>query len=274
MIPVALSIAGSDSGGGAGIQADLRVFSRLGVFGTTVVSALTAQNLEGVTAVHAPPASFVAAELEAVLAGFPVAAAKTGMLWSREIIERVAALLAPRRLALVVDPVMVATSGARLLEAEAVAAYRRTLLPLATLVTPNLDEAAVLLGRELAGAPPDELARALEDRLGCPVLLKGGHLAGDPVDTLCARGTLTRWAHRRLLGVNSHGSGCLLSAAITALLAAGRDLLAACDGAIGFTASALATPHALASGARLAGIELARADAQLCAREEGARFRK
>jgi hydroxymethylpyrimidine/phosphomethylpyrimidine kinase len=260
MIPVALTIAGSDSGGGAGIQADLRVFSRLGVFGTTVVSALTAQNLEGVTAVHASPASFVAAQLEAVLAGFPVAAAKTGMLWSRAIIERVAAVLAPRRIPLVVDPVMVATSGARLLEEEAVLAYRRSLFPLAALATPNLDEAAVLLGREVEGAPLDELARALEDRLGCPVLLKGGHLAGDPVDTLCARGVLSRWSHRRVDRVNSHGSGCLLSAAIAAWLAAGRDLRAACDGALRFTASALASPHALASGARLAGIERARVD--------------
>ncbi len=271
MIPVALSIAGSDSGGGAGVQADLRVFARLGVFGTTVVSALTAQNLAGVAAVHAPPAGFVAAQLAAVLEGFPVAAAKTGMLWSAAIVERVAALLAPRGIPIVVDPVMVATSGAHLLEADAVAAYRRSLFPLAALATPNLDEAAALLERELAGAATDDLARALEDRLGCPVLLKGGHLVGDPVDTLSVRGELARWSHPRLEGVNTHGSGCLLSAAIAALLASGHGLSEACALALRFTHGALASPHELASGARLAGIELARADPQLAAGREARR---
>ena len=208
--PVILSIAGSDSGGGAGIQADLRVFSRLGTFGTTALTAITAQNLGGVTDVAAVPASNVAAQIEAVLSGFPVRAVKTGMLWSAEIVRIVAAAGASGRVPYwVVDPVMVASSGARLLREDAVAAYRELLAPHATVVTPNLDEAAVLLEIEHIG-PEDmaEAARALTARLRCPVLLKGGHLEGDPVDVLVAGGELTSWKHPRLAGVNTHGTGC------------------------------------------------------------------
>jgi hydroxymethylpyrimidine kinase/phosphomethylpyrimidine kinase len=256
---VALSIAGSDSGGGAGIQADLRTFSRLGVFGTTAITAVTAQNLAGVRAVTGLPPDAVEAQVEAVLAGFAVGAAKTGMLWSAGIIERVAATLAGRAIPIVVDPVMVATSGARLLQEDAIRAYREALIPRCSLLTPNLDEAAVLL--DVARVDPqrlDETAAALGQQLGCAVLLKGGHLAGDPTDVLWHQGRWTRWRHARLHDVNTHGSGCMLSAAIAAWLARGADLVTACERGLGFVHHALAEPLELAGDVRLAGIEHAR----------------
>ena len=186
--PVALTVAGSDSGGGAGIQADLRTFACLGVFGTSAITAVTAQNLAGVRDVVAIPPASVRAEIEAVVEGFPLRAVKTGMLWSAAIVEEVAALVAAGALpAPVVDPVMVATSGARLLEADAVAAYESLLFPRARVITPNLDEAALLLGDVIAADGLEAAARALADRYACPVLLKGGHAEGDPVDVLCLR---------------------------------------------------------------------------------------
>lgn len=258
---VALSIAGSDSGGGAGIQADLRTFSRLGVFGTTAITAVTAQNLDGVRAVAGVPADVVAAQIAAVLEGFEVGALKTGMLWSAEIIERVAAAVAAGGIAAVVDPVMVATSGARLLQEDAVAAYRDVLAPVCAVLTPNLDEAAVLLERgRIDAAQVDEAARELGERLGCSVLLKGGHLSGDPVDVLWHDGQWTRWGHERVAGVDTHGSGCMLSAAIAAWLARGADLITACERGLGFVHGALAASLALARGVRLAGIEHARGE--------------
>jgi hydroxymethylpyrimidine/phosphomethylpyrimidine kinase len=207
--PVVLSIAGSDSGGGAGIQADLRTLSRLEIFGTTAVTAVTAQNLTGVSEVHGVPVSHVRAQIEAVLTGFAVRAVKTGMLWSAEIVRAVAeARHSDRARYWIVDPVMVATSGARLLHDDAVEAYRRELLPGATLVTPNLDEAAVFLGVErLRRADMAEAARSLALRLGCAVLLKGGHLEGDPLDLLWADGEVTQWTHRRLGPVRAQGPG-------------------------------------------------------------------
>ncbi|MEM9188456.1 MAG: bifunctional hydroxymethylpyrimidine kinase/phosphomethylpyrimidine kinase [Myxococcota bacterium] len=254
MRPVALSIAGSDSGGGAGIQADLRTFSRLDTFGTTVLTALTAQNLDEVRAVEAPSPEFVGVQIDTVCDGFVVKATKTGMLWSAKTI----AVVAERRArlgALVVDPVMVATSGAALVQRDAVEGYREQLLPAATLATPNLEEAALLLTTgPIHAANLDDAARTFEERFGCPVLLKGGHLSGDPVDTLSHRGRLTRWRHPRVDGVRTHGTGCILSAAITAMLAHGRDLETACDIAMGFVRQALRSPHQLANH-RVADLE-------------------
>jgi len=181
---------------------------------------------------------------------------KTGMLWSAAIIEEVAALVAAGALpAPVVDPVMVATSGARLLEPDAVAAYESALFPRARLITPNLDEAALLLGGAIDAGGLEAAARALHDRYRCPVLLKGGHADGDPVDVLCAGGRVRAHRNARVADVNTHGSGCTLSAAIAAHLAHGRDLDAACDAAIGFLQRALRAPVALAGGERLIGIE-------------------
>jgi len=256
---VVMSIAGSDSGGGAGIQADLRVFSRLGTFGTTVITTVTAQNLAGVSDVAAVPIETIAAQLQAVTSGFPVVAAKTGMLWSTPIVELVARARRESKVPFwVVDPVMVATSGARLLNEDAITAYRDVLLPVASLVTPNLDEAAVLLGVErIERAEMDDVARELTRRLGCAVLLKGGHLEGDPTDVLCAEGSVTRWHRPRLEHVNTHGTGCMLSAAVTAFVARGTPVLDACAQALEFVAAALGRPLEIAPGVRLAGIESA-----------------
>lgn len=256
--PVVLSVAGSDTGGGAGIQADLRTFSRLGAFGTTALTALTAQNLAGVSAVHGVPPEFVQAEIDAVLEGFPVAAAKTGMLWSEAIVALVAAVCRARRVPhWVVDPVMVATSGSRLLREEAITAYRAQLLPVATLVTPNLDEAAVLLdtSQPVRRDEMSEAAAELARRFGCAVLLKGGHLDGAPVDLLHAGGHTWAWTHPRVHHVNTHGSGCTLSAAITARLALGDELPAACEHGLAFVHEAMRRPWDIGRGVRLAGLE-------------------
>lgn len=245
--PVALSIAGSDSGGGAGIQADLRVFSRLGCFGTTAITAVTAQNLDGVSAVVGLASEQVRAQTEAVIEGFAPRALKTGMLWSASIVAAVAELVERYDLGqrLVVDPVMVATSGARLLEEEAISAYRQRLLPRARLVTPNLDEAAVLLERStpISAEELDAAAAELVERFGVAVLLKGGHLAGDPIDLLVtADGQRRRWSHPRVEGTHTHGTGCMLSAAIAAGLATDLGLGAACERALAFVHDALAQP--------------------------------
>lgn len=261
MAIVGLTIAGSDSGCGAGIQADLRVFQRLGVFGTTAVTAITAQNLDGVSDVLGLPASLVRAQIDAVLGGFPVAALKTGMLWSREIVELVAGVAGQIAAPVVVDPVMVATSGARLLDEGAVAAYRDALLPRAALATPNLDEAAVLLERRaVAREDMFSVAARLHERFGCPVLLKGGHLEGEPVDVLCHDAGAIAWAHARVEGVNTHGTGCMLSAAIAGYLALGQELESACENALAFVHDALARARPATTTQRLADIESATAD--------------
>ncbi len=224
---VALSIAGSDSGAGAGIQADLLTFAAHGVFGTTAITCLTAQNPGGVTGVHAAPGSIVRQQIEAVCSYFPVRAAKTGMLFNADIISSVCDALEADPIPLVVDPVMVATSGAVLLREDAIAVMTSRLFPLAVLITPNLDEGAVLLGRKPEG--PGELADAaltLAHRFGTHVLLKGGHLRGRRlVDVLAAPdGRVREYGGQRIHGVNTHGSGCTLSSAIAARLALGSDL--------------------------------------------------
>jgi hydroxymethylpyrimidine/phosphomethylpyrimidine kinase len=257
--PVVLSIAGSDSGGGAGVQADLRVFSRLGTFGTTVITAVTAQNLDAVSDVHAVSLGSIRAQIAAVLQGFAVRAVKTGMLWSADVVHAVAETRRAGSVRYwVIDPVMIATSGARLAHNDAVRAYREALAPGATLATPNLDEAAVFL--EVAhidrGQLP-EAALALAQRLGCAVLLKGGHLDGDPVDTLAVNGTTTSWTRPRLANVNTHGTGCMLSAAVAAHLARDFSLHDACTHGLAFVANALVNPWLLEGGQRLAGIESA-----------------
>lgn len=236
---VALSIAGSDSGGGAGIQMDLRVMHRLGVFATTAITAITAQNLDGVSEAVGVAPGLVAAQIDRVVLGFDLAAIKCGMLWSREIIEIVADRLQTIRAPIVIDPVMVATSGARLLQPDAVAAYR-ALWPLASLVTPNLDEAEILLGEAIEKRGVLDAAPRLAERLGCPVLLKGGHLPGAPVDVLADGHDVHAWTHPRVQGANSHGSGCMLSAAIAARLAHGDALEPACEAGLAFAHDAIA----------------------------------
>ncbi len=247
---VALTIAGSDSGGGAGIQADLRTFAAHGVHGTTAVTAITAQNSMGVAAWVALEPAMIVAQMEAVATDMPVAATKTGMLASAAIIGAVADAAARLRIApLVVDPVMIAKSGDRLLDAAAERAYVDRLLPLAALVTPNLHEAAALLGhpvRDVAGMR--EAARELRALGARAVLVKGGGLAGDAVDVFCDGAGLVDLTAPRVDTPNVHGTGCTLSAAICARLALGSDLLDAVRAAKAYLTEALRRSYAVGRG--------------------------
>lgn len=238
----ALTIAGSDSGGGAGIQADLKTFAAHGVHGLSAISALTAQHTRGVTAVHVPPVAFLRAQIDACFDDFRIGAVKLGMLASAEVIHVVAdALEAHRPGWLVVDPVMVATSGARLLEPEALDALRTRLLPLADVLTPNIPEAELLLGHAIVDGQAAEAALAELRAMGPrAVLLKGGHLdEGDSVVDRFADGCATT-AHRGpRLDVDGHGTGCTLASAIAANLCLGRRLPEAVGHAIGYVREAL-----------------------------------
>jgi hydroxymethylpyrimidine/phosphomethylpyrimidine kinase len=227
--PVLLTIAGSDSGGGAGIEADLKTFAALGGYGTAALTAVTAQNPAGVTAIQGIDPATVAEQIRQVARYFPIAAAKTGMLYSAAIVAAVADALAEmeHHLPLVADPVMVATSGAKLLQDDAVAALCARILPLAAVITPNLDEAALLLGRPLARREHLEpAARDLHARFGAAVLVKGGHLQDSAEAADCLfDGHQVHWsAHPFIRGVNTHGTGCTLSAAIAAGLGFGLPL--------------------------------------------------
>lgn len=220
MIPNVLTIAGSDPSGGAGIQADLKTFSALGAYGTSVITALTAQSTVGVTGIAPVPAAFVAEQLETLLADVRIDAVKIGMVGTADAASSIAAVLRRSRPPYVVlDPVMVATSGDRLLPPDAVAVLRADLLPLADLITPNLPEAADLLGEAPAtdeAAMGDQIQRL--GGLAPAVLLKGGHLGGDhSVDLLLSAGTVTRLPAPRVPTRHTHGTGCTLSAAIAAL---------------------------------------------------------
>jgi hydroxymethylpyrimidine/phosphomethylpyrimidine kinase len=227
-IPIALTIAGSDSGGGAGIQADLKTFAALGVHGTSAITSITAQNPRAVTGIQAVTPAMVRKQIEAIFAELPPRAAKTGMLFSAPIIRVVAGFFREHReVPLVVDPVMIATSGARLLAPAAEKALRDELLPLATLITPNLDEAAALTGH--AAREPEDLRRIAEllrDRHGCAVLVKGGHLrdTAEAIDIFRDDETELLLNAPFVRGVSTHGTGCTYSAAITAFLARGLRL--------------------------------------------------
>jgi len=226
LIPKALTIAGSDSGGGAGIQADLKTFSAFRVFGMSVITAVTAQNSLGVQAVESLPAAFVARQLRSVLEDFGTDAAKCGMLSTAPIIDAVADTLAERRIEkLVVDPVMVAKSGDPLLQADARAALADRILPLALVVTPNLPEAEVLAGmRVVEPEDMEEAARRIHAMGPRYVLVKGGHLKGDATDLLWNGRDFTRFSTPRIDSTNTHGTGCAFSAAIAAGLARGQAL--------------------------------------------------
>ncbi len=248
-----LSIAGSDSGGGAGIQADLKTFAALGCFGTTAITALTAQNTTGVRAIHAVPLEILAAQIDAVAEDIGVDAVKVGMLHSVPTIETVAAALDRHRLRQVVlDPVMVATSGAALIDPAAVASLVRLMFPRALLVTPNLDEAALLVGRALlTEADMAAAAQQLLDMGAQAVLLKGGHLAGSTVaDLLQQPGQPPRWLRApRIATPNTHGTGCTLSSAIAAYLALGDVMPQAVQRARDFVRGALAAGALVRTGA-------------------------
>jgi hydroxymethylpyrimidine/phosphomethylpyrimidine kinase len=240
LVPRCLTIAGSDSGGGAGIQADLKAFAAAGCHGTSAIVALTAQNTVGVTGVHEVPAEFVREQLEAVFSDIGVDAAKTGMLFSRRIIETVVDFLAAHAVPLVVDPVMVASSGARLLRDDAVEALVTRLFPLATVITPNLPEAVALAG---AGGSPEELAERLHE-LGAPaVIVTGGH-GRDSVDHLFDGREHLEIPVERFEVSATHGAGCTHSATLAALLARGESLPDAARGAA--AAASAAVRHGLA----------------------------
>lgn len=255
--PVALSIAGSDSSGGAGIQADIRAFSAAGVYGTTALTALTAQNPGEVTAVVGCEPSFVRAQIETVFNALPVGAAKTGMLWSADVIQAVLESFEPHAgIPLVVDTVMIAASGAKLLNDDAIELYRKVLIPKATLITPNIDEANLLLdGSNINANTQVDSAKLLADKFGCSVLLKGGHLEGDPTDILVHHGEVHRWQHTRVHHVNTHGSGCTLSASITAHLAKGSSLTSSVDSALKAVNIALQKPAKVTEDLSLLSIE-------------------
>lgn len=251
MLPIALTIAGSDSGGGAGIQADLKTFHAFGVFGTSAITALTAQNTRGVTAVHAVPTDHVEAQIRAVAEDLRPAAVKTGMLATAPLVETVAQAIREHGLGnYVLDPVMVATSGARLLDRDAESAIVDVLLPLCTLVTPNLDEAALLAGREVRNeADMRAVAETLVANGAGAALIKGGHLEGaEVVDVLFDGESFHEWRRQKIETRHTHGTGCTLSAAIAAGLARGKTLVDAIEDALDYVHRALATAPGLGSG--------------------------
>jgi len=248
---IALTIAGSDSGGGAGIQADLKTFQQFGVFGTSVIVALTAQNTLGVRAVEAVPDSMISAQLTALAEDLPPDALKTGMLAEAGVVRRVARTIRENGWApLVVDPVMVSTSGARLLTAEAEEVIRDDLLPLAALLTPNVDEAAILTGRVVHDVATLERAATTLLRFGPgAVLVKGAHLpTAEVTDVLATAGGIRRFRHPRIETTSTHGTGCTLSAAITAGLALGRPLEDAVAAGLDFVHRAIASAPGLGAG--------------------------
>jgi hydroxymethylpyrimidine/phosphomethylpyrimidine kinase len=252
MTPIAVTLAGSDSGGGAGIQADLKTFSALGVYGASVITALTAQNTKGVTAIHDVPAEFVAAQMDAVFSDLDVSAVKIGMVSQRGVIETVAAGLARwRQSQLVLDPVMIATSGDKLLAPDAVEVLKRVLMPRALVVTPNLPEAAALLDAPIADT--ETAMRAQGERLlalgARAVLIKGGHGGGlESVDLLIEPTAFTRLAADRIATANTHGTGCTLSSAIAAGLAKGLSLAEAVRAAKTYVTDALAAANRIKIG--------------------------
>jgi len=251
MIPRVLTIAGSDSSGGAGIQADVKTFTVLRVYGMTAITALTAQNTRGVTAIFPVPPQFVRQQIDAIAGDVGIDAAKTGMLANRAIIEAVCDAVRHHRIErLVVDPVMVAQSGATLLDPDARATLTRELLPLAALVTPNAPEAAALLGVEVSDlAQMRAAARRLVDAGARAALVKGGHVAGPlAVDVLHDGIQVYELRAPRVETRNAHGTGCMTAAAVAAGLAEGRDLLDAVTRAKRFVTVAVAHGLALGSG--------------------------
>ena len=250
--PVALTIAGSDSSGGAGIQADLKTFAALGVFGASVITALTAQNTKGVTGIHPVPADFVTAQLEAVFSDLDIGAVKIGMVADVAIIDAIAATLKRvRPKAVVLDPVMVATSGDRLLGAGPVDALKTRLIPLANIVTPNLPEAAALLSEGIASSPDaiEAQGRRLLALGARAVLIKGGHGEGpESVDYLLTQNSVETLSAPRIATRNTHGTGCSLSSAIAAGLAKGEDLATAVRNAKAFISAAIASADRFSVG--------------------------
>lgn len=248
-----LTIAGSDSGGGAGIQADLKTFAANGCYGMSVICALTAQNTLGVSGIHAVPVDFVRAQMDAVLTDIGCDAVKIGMLFSAELIKTVAEGLQRHGVKrIVLDPVMVAQSGDKLVQDEAIDALRQYLIPLTDIITPNLPEASVLLGREIRTAAEIGLAATELATLGCgAVLIKGGHLDGDDCDDclyLAPEKRIITLPGKRVATDNNHGTGCTLSSAIAANMAKGLEVMAAVHRAKDYITAAIETGAAYKIG--------------------------
>jgi len=249
MTVVALTIAGSDPSGGAGIQADLKTFHQHGAYGMSVITLLTVQNTRGIDAVEVLDPGWVAAQLDAVLADIPPKAAKTGAIGNAGVIRAIAERAAGFKFPLVVDPVMVSKHGAPLLDEVAPTTLRAALLPYAFLVTPNLAEAAMLAGMAVNDLEAMAKAAVHIAKAGPKnVLIKGGHLEGDAVDVLFTEGRVYRITAPRIQSRNTHGTGCVYSAAITARLARGEDLLSAVRAAKAFVTEAIRTGPGLGSG--------------------------
>jgi hydroxymethylpyrimidine/phosphomethylpyrimidine kinase len=251
VIPIALTIAGSDSGGGAGIQADLKTFQAFRVFGTSALTAITVQNTRGVEGVHLIPLETVRAQIAAVATDLPPAAVKTGMLGSAALVETVAASIRENGLRnYVLDPVMVATSGHRLLDADAETSLRELLVPMSAIVTPNLGEAGILVGAEVRDV--EGMRRAAEALVAAgagAALVKGGHLEADAlVDVLYDGREWREWRRPRIATRSTHGTGCTLSSAITAGLAHGRTLFDAVDEALDYVHRAILEAPGLGGG--------------------------
>ncbi len=250
MVAVALSIAGSDPSGGAGIQADLKTFHRFGVYGEAAVTLLTVQNTLGVRRVHAIESAIVLEQIVAVLADIPPAAAKSGALGGAETVSALADLAGTFTFPLVVDPVMAGKRGDPLLDGDALDSFRRKLIPRAFLIMPNLDEAAALTGREVNTLEEmRDAARALAGMGAAAALVKGGHLEGSPTDILYTGNEFHEFPAHRIATRHTHGTGCTYSAAVTAGLALGRDLVAAVDEAKAFLSRAIRTNPGLGAGA-------------------------
>lgn len=266
-MPIALTIAGSDSGGGAGIQADLKTFAALGVHGTSAITCLTAQNPKAVIGVEACSPKMLRQQIEAVFAELKPAAVKTGMLFSAENISVIASYfkkskIENRKSKLVVDPVMVSTSGARLLKASAEKVLKDKLLPLATLTTPNLDEAEILVGHKISSPEKmREAARKIYSEFGCAVLLKGGHLKNchEAIDVFFDGETELLLTAPFVRGVSTHGTGCTYSAAICAALALGHDLSHAVEIGKNFITEAISESYKIGKHFALAHVKAATA---------------
>jgi hydroxymethylpyrimidine kinase/phosphomethylpyrimidine kinase len=251
MLPVALTIAGSDSGGGAGIQADLKTFQAFGVFGTSALTAVTVQNTLGVFGVHAIPPDVVRQQIDVVVSDLKPAACKTGMLATAELAGVVASAIKKNGLRnYVLDPVMVSTSGDRLLDRDAESTILKELLPLAYLITPNLDEATILTGFRVTDEKTmEEAARVLTSKGAAAALIKGGHLRGEKtIDLLFDGEKLHRWEHNRIETRNTHGTGCTVSAAIVAGLALGDTLHNAVHRALDYVHRAIQAAPGLGQG--------------------------
>ncbi len=250
--PIALTVAGSDSGGGAGIQADLKTFSALGVFGVTAITCVTSQSPKGVTGIQTIDPELVSKQIRTVKDAFNIGAIKTGMLFSPGIISTVAATFQELQLKnIIVDPVMIASSGAKLLKEEAIDSLRKHLLPICSLVTPNLAEAGVLLNQEVDSVEMMEIAaQEIYDTFGCPALVKGGHLpkARQAIDVFYDGKDLHEFKKRFIQNVNSHGSGCTYSSAIAAHIARGKPLIKAIELAKHFVQESFENAQPLGDG--------------------------